>query len=268
MYKLSGFLLLTLSLLSCKQQMEPGQIYRGILILGSEVSDFRDCEAADLKYWVIDETGSLDEAYSQVAQEEYEAVYVEIEAIREAAPALGYAGERDGQMRIKKISRIEKLNRENDCMPLTLNQSDPMLLAAPSSTYPVFADSGLAGLYERYLDLKGALVAGDETMANKSARALHAIASKYPVMQPFSQRLSETNDLGQQRSLFAELNAVFIPLLRKRPPLAGKVFLFASKEAVPRYWLASEARINNPYDGSKENAEFVEILGQKDTGVE
>lgn len=94
---------------------ELAQLFRGTLTLGNEVSDFQDCADTLLKYWVVDETDALNTAYQQLAAVEYEPIYLEMEAIKEAPLLLGYAEERDGLMRIRKILKIEKENEKNRC---------------------------------------------------------------------------------------------------------------------------------------------------------
>lgn len=250
-------------LFSCNQHPEPGRIYRGMLVLGNEVSDFWDCDDPSRTFWVVDETANLEEAYQRVARREYESIYVEVEAVREAAPDLGYAGERDGQIRIKKVIRIEPLNDTNRCIPATGQLfTDTTGIATPSSLFPEFPDSDIAAMYERYLDLKGALVASEPDLAAKSARVLNAASVKFGAVQQLCQQLAGQKDLQEQRAIFATLNEVFIPLLREQAPREGTVFVFSTGEPTPRHWLANEARISNPYNGSKKIGTLVETVGR------
>ncbi len=129
------------------------------------------------------------------------------------------------------------------------------------------ADEPLAAVYMHYFALKDALVASNAKVAMKKAGdldgALHSVdPEKLPeaaravwteVMQgvmPHLHPLSESGELEQQRTLFAELTAP-MARLAKAAPQASAIFV----DHCPMYnggadWLSQEQGIKNPFYGS------------------
>lgn len=87
----------------------------GFMVMGDEVSDFIECSETWFKYWMQDETGSLDSLYHTIATDPYEPVFAQILAIKRPPPDRGYASERDGLLLIQKILKLEKRTEENEC---------------------------------------------------------------------------------------------------------------------------------------------------------
>ena len=113
--KLAVIMLLLQAMAGCKNGQEMPQTIRGFLTLGNEVSDFEECDKPGFYYWVEDESGSLDSLYQLVASREYEPVFIQMEALKLPPLKLGYAEERDGLIRVRKVVKIEKKNKENSC---------------------------------------------------------------------------------------------------------------------------------------------------------
>ena len=94
----------------------PWEEVSGFLIFGNEVSDFIECKDTSLTFWVNDETGEMDSLYKVYSGKEYEPVYVQMEALKLPPDPLGYASERDGLIRVRKIFKMEKENAVNKCL--------------------------------------------------------------------------------------------------------------------------------------------------------
>ena len=86
-----------------------------MLTLEKEVRDFVECNGVRLKYWVIDETSTLDATYQQLADAPNEPIYLEMKALNESPLLLGYAEERDGLTSVRKILKMNKESVNNPC---------------------------------------------------------------------------------------------------------------------------------------------------------
>lgn len=92
------------------------KVFKGRLIIGHEVSEFRPCNDT-LSYWITDESSKLDSLYRQItydAKEPYQEVYCEIKAITSSSKE-GFPSTYDGSLSVKEIIKIEKIDLEKNC---------------------------------------------------------------------------------------------------------------------------------------------------------
>jgi hypothetical protein len=89
----------------------------GFMVMGDEVNDFVECDEPWFKYWMEDETGSLDSLYHSLAEKPYEPVFAQLLVVRRPPLPLGYASERDGLLLVKKILAVEKRSGDSGCRP-------------------------------------------------------------------------------------------------------------------------------------------------------
>lgn len=88
-------------------------IMRGVLVMGPEIRTFRPC-GEELELWAIP-VESVERAYSEVAAEPYDPVFVEIRGRREAAPTAGFASDYPGQLRFAALMRAEPIGESLGC---------------------------------------------------------------------------------------------------------------------------------------------------------
>ncbi len=126
--------------------------------------------------------------------------------------------------------------------------------------------TGIQFLLDNYLQLKDAFVKSDGKKAAALAVSMQsAIESLKPgelepaIQRPFSavkaemltavQKIARKADLEKQRPAFAELSALFWPLIKASGNSGHKVYYYycPMKKA---YWISTEAVIKNPYFGA------------------
>lgn len=97
--------------------IERPQLLTGYYIMGNEVSVFRDCAAdTSITFWLQEDSGLLDSLYKKTTdQQEYQPVYMEIEALRQPPLMLGYASEHSGLVQVRRIRKIELPDKESPC---------------------------------------------------------------------------------------------------------------------------------------------------------
>ncbi|WP_157716109.1 DUF3347 domain-containing protein [Roseivirga echinicomitans] len=134
----------------------------------------------------------------------------------------------------------------------------------PSAVYPYFKEPKISFIYERYLDIKGALVAGDAKMAQKSADVFQLSIGSSSNLSDLAKSIKKESEIDKQRKLFTTLSIEILKLLEKHPPVNGKVFAFRSMSDSSEVWLANEARVNSPYDGSISNGKLFKVMGKEE----
>lgn len=97
--------------------IERPQLLTGYYVMGNEVSVFRDCATdTSLTFWLEENSGLLDSLYKQTTdQQEYQPVYMEIEALRQPPLMLGYASEHSGLIQVRRIRKIELPDKDSPC---------------------------------------------------------------------------------------------------------------------------------------------------------
>lgn len=92
------------------------QFLAGYFLAGNEVSIFRDCADTTVVFWLEDETNALDSLYrTATGGQEYQPVYLEIEARKLPRLNLGYASEYDGLIRVTRIRKVALPDPEDAC---------------------------------------------------------------------------------------------------------------------------------------------------------
>tara|TARA_A100000171_G_scaffold48657_1_gene56401 strand:- start:2294 stop:2851 length:558 start_codon:yes stop_codon:yes gene_type:complete len=147
------------------------------------------------------------------------------------------------------------------CQPEKSNQLQEN---KPSAVYPYFKEPKVSFIYERYLDIKGALVAGNAEMAQKSANIFQLSIGSSSNLSDLTKSIKRESEIDKQRKLFTTLSIEVLKLLEKHPPVNGKVFAFRSMSDSSEVWLANEARVNSPYDGSISNGKLFKVLGKEE----
>lgn len=96
-------------------QLMPSQdgVLSGMLVMGPEVRTFKPC-AEETELWVIP-MESVQRAYDEVAKEAYAPVFVEVDGVREAAPAAGFGADYPGQVRLVSLLRAESADEGFGC---------------------------------------------------------------------------------------------------------------------------------------------------------
>lgn len=139
------------------------------------------------------------------------------------------------------------------------HQTDVQQEHSPGSEVsgPVFDDQQLTVVYQRYIQLKDALVDSDADKAKSEAAGLRAELDKTARGEKAAAHaagIAETTDIGAQRTAFSELSNAMTALVKASELTAGGVYLafcpMANNDA-GAYWLASEQEIRNPYFGEK-----------------
>ncbi|MGA8854029.1 MAG: DUF3347 domain-containing protein [Christiangramia sp.] len=108
-------------------------------------------------------------------------------------------------------------------------------------------------VYESYLEVKNALVATDAEAAKKAAASLESAVGEQEDIAGIAQRLTNTDDINQQREIFSELTAAMEPVL-KGAISSGKIykqFCPMAFEGKGDFWYSNSEEIRNPYFGDK-----------------
>ena len=106
-------LLVLLAPISCRDNpLEPqdsanGQVVAGLVAEGFEVSSFNPCGLNE-RWWVAQAPPSLNRAYSRLATQPYELVYLTARGIRSRLGHYGHLGLYDREFRIQEILEIRK----------------------------------------------------------------------------------------------------------------------------------------------------------------
>ena len=84
-----------------------------MLVMGPEVRALKPCDE-ETELWVIP-VESVQRAYETLAPEAYAPVFVEVEAVREPAPAAGFGADYSGQLRLSALLRAESAEEGFGC---------------------------------------------------------------------------------------------------------------------------------------------------------
>ena len=88
-------------------------VLSGMLVMGPELRTFKPC-AEETELWVIP-VESVQRAYEEIAREAYAPVFVEVDGVREAAPAAGFGADYPGQLRLVALLRAESADEGFRC---------------------------------------------------------------------------------------------------------------------------------------------------------
>ncbi|MDE3004311.1 MAG: hypothetical protein OXU38_13745 [Gemmatimonadota bacterium] len=80
-------------------------VTRGMMVMGPEVRTLKPCEE-ETELWLVP-IESVQRAYEALASEPHAPVFVEVEGIREPAPAVGFGADYSGQLRLTSLIRAE-----------------------------------------------------------------------------------------------------------------------------------------------------------------
>lgn len=141
-------------------------------------------------------------------------------------------------------------NAETEQVEEVTNEKTEKVAYAEAS----FRDDAASTAFQHYLKIKQALVqSDDEAVRDAAARLAQDLTDQHQNWQDLAARMSETEDLEQQRQQFEELTAALEPMLRESIE-SGTVYkqfcpmAFDNKGA---YWLSESKEIKNPYFGDR-----------------
>jgi hypothetical protein len=117
---------------------------------------------------------------------------------------------------------------------------------------PVFADAKVNSVYQHYIHLKTALVNNNLEEAEKGSEMLAKAIKDAGLTSKGILPMVEAKDIKTKRALLDALSLELTDILKKSKIKSGVVY----KQFCPManggkggYWLASEAKIQNPYYG-------------------
>jgi uncharacterized membrane protein len=103
------------------KQTESLKRYKGLFVSGKNMLSFRNCDNADINYFVIDSTHQMANLYKTMFMSTpafpYEYVYVEIKGSAEDSPPEIAAKGFDSIIRVDEILTFEQKNYRNACIP-------------------------------------------------------------------------------------------------------------------------------------------------------
>lgn len=117
-----------------------------------------------------------------------------------------------------------------------------------------FSDGSIGKIWHNYLEIKMALTESDKNQVQQTANSMaETFSEELAILKSLSLQISETDDIEEQRELFAQLTEEIGPLFegalssgtiyKKLCPMA-----FNNKGA---NWYADVKEISNPYFGDK-----------------
>ena len=131
-------------------------VIRGMLVMGPEVRTLKPCDE-ETELWVIP-IESVQRAYDALAAEPYAPVFVEVEGVRESAPAAGFGADYPGQLRVTSLMRAEPSEEGFGCSenltPVVFKATgqepfwhlrvlrDRITLATPDIPSTIFSEAG------------------------------------------------------------------------------------------------------------------------------
>jgi hypothetical protein len=117
---------------------------------------------------------------------------------------------------------------------------------------PVFADSKMNNVYQHYIHLKTALVNNNLEEAEKGTEMLDKAIKEAGLISRSILPMVEAKDVKEKRGALDTLSLELADVFKKAKIVSGVVY----KQYCPManggkggYWLASEAKIQNPYYG-------------------
>lgn len=121
---------------------------------------------------------------------------------------------------------------------------------------PIFTDVKFNTAFTVYLQLKDALIAGDQTQSAKHATQLVTLFRDAGLKQQSLQAntISRAKSIDAMRETFISMNDDLTTLVKKKSIKSGKVYIAYCPMANDNngaYWLSAEKAIRNPYFGSK-----------------
>jgi hypothetical protein len=118
-------------------------------------------------------------------------------------------------------------------------------------------DQKLQIAYDKYLNLKDALVATDSIKAKKAAYELQNSLSGVwgtETVYADAKQISETDNIKLQREVFSSLSNSFIDVLKKADKAGSKIYIQHCPMALKGKgadWISKEEEIKNPYFGDQ-----------------
>lgn len=141
-------------------------------------------------------------------------------------------------------------NSEAEQVEEVKNEKEEKVAYAEAS----FKDGAVSTAYQHYLKIQQALVkSDDEAVRNAAASLAEDLTDQHQDWKNLATRMSETEDLEQQRQQFEELTEALEPTLRESIK-SGAVYkqycpmAFNNKGA---HWFSESKEIKNPYFGDK-----------------
>ncbi len=144
--------------------------------------------------------------------------------------------------------------QENDEMDHSKMNMDGMQMDGTVMA-PEFNNENLANVYERYVEVKEALVNSNSVEAQKAAKTLGEAlgeVDRSDDAKKASNDIAGSNNLESQRKSFSKLGLEMESLL-KGNLTSGKIYMDFCPMAIGgngAYWLSSIEEIQNPYYGS------------------
>ena len=121
----------------------------------------------------------------------------------------------------------------------------------------VLTDPKVQGIYDHYLSLKNALVAGNYDSAKGASTELSKKLSGYEGCENtalIANKISDAKDIVAQRKEFTYLSSDVIAMFKHASIEKGSIFVEhcpMANNGEGGDWLASEKKINNPYYGKE-----------------
>ncbi|QBA64533.1 DUF3347 domain-containing protein [Muriicola soli] len=145
-----------------------------------------------------------------------------------------------------KENKTSNLEKSNDQLSRKI--------LAKEATKITFNSSDAGDIFERYIELRNALIESDAVKASKVAMKFDSIeGGDYEKINEVALLIGASDELDSQRLLFSELTTLLEPVIKDQ--LAGgavyKQYCPMAFNNDGATWLSSESVIRNPYFGSK-----------------
>ncbi|MEY8021092.1 DUF3347 domain-containing protein [Muriicola sp. SD30] len=134
------------------------------------------------------------------------------------------------------------------------SEKERMKVFAKEDSKITFNSSDAGDIFERYIELRNALIESDADKASKVAMEFDSIeGGDYGKINEVALLIGASDELESQRLLFSELTTLLEPVIKDQ--LAGgavyKQYCPMAFNNDGASWLSSESVIRNPYFGSK-----------------
>ncbi len=126
--------------------------------------------------------------------------------------------------------------------------------SAPANSDTEFADPITDKVFQNYLHLRTALVNSDAAEAGRVAAAMTtSLADERPELNALAQRIADSEDIEQQREVFAALSTAIEPLFTEgiKGGTFYKMHCPMARDGAGADWFSEVKEVRNPFYGEK-----------------
>ncbi len=148
-------------------------------------------------------------------------------------------------------AQTENATQTGISTPAEVNQQTER---APANSDTEFADPIIDKVFQNYLHLRTALVNSDAGEASKVAAAMTtSLEDERPELNALAQRIADSQDIDQQREVFAALSTAIEPLFTEgiKGGTFYKMHCPMARDGAGADWFSEVKEVRNPFYGEK-----------------